>query len=294
MLTENKARSEWNNYTLCQLFANSEIKPCVCTSKHTHTHTQIRADSMFAVHEQIHHLSSQPLMLCLCSYLYVTQLQLPCLSFFIIVLPAQLPCLDSSTYSTMCCMIWLWSSYKCVFFSMLYYSSITTNVTGNRTVGLTLQGYWANVSTCSYAQWNGLTSAVLFPVLIKEVYNTWRKLDVSIHLNNSCSASAELKDHLRACITDKTTAYNWDPNENILTKSYKVNFDFLGGKERKKERKKKRKKENSPSEKLIYYNVFEIHLFHAKYTTNTFTYKNTLQLYFYYTNLVYLKSAKLE
>lgn len=170
MLTENKARSEWNNYTLCQLFANSEIKPCVCTSKHTHTHTH-RDSCRFDVCRFINRFITSHLNpWCSASVLIsinVTQLQLPCLSFFIIVLPAQLPCLDSSTYSTMCCMIWLWSSYKCVFFSMLYYSSITTNVTGNRTVGLTLQGYWANVSTCSYAQWNGLTSAVLFPVLIK-------------------------------------------------------------------------------------------------------------------------------
>ncbi len=140
-----------------------------------------------------------------------------CLFYYCFTCSIAMP--DSSTYSTMCCMIWLWSSYKCVFFSMLYYSSITTNVTGNRTVGLTLQGYWANVSTCSYAQWNGLTSAVLFPVLIKRSIipeGSWMFPFISTTV---CSASAELKDHLRACITDKTTAYNWDPNENILTKS---------------------------------------------------------------------------
>ncbi len=42
-----------------------------------------------------------------------------------------------------------------------------------------------------------------------------------------------------------------------------------------------------------------MHLFHAKYTTNNifFIYvllKNALQLYFWCTKLVYLKSAKLE
>jgi len=52
-----------------------------------------------------------------------------------------------------------------------------------------------------------------------------------------------------------------------------------------------------PSEKLIYY-IFKIHFFYTKYTTNTFTYYvlniNTLQLYFWYTKLIYLKSAKLK
>ncbi len=38
-----------------------------------------------------------------------------------------------------------------------------------------------------------------------------------------------------------------------------------------------------PSEKYIYSNIFDIHLFHTKYTTNTFTYvlnNNSKQFYF--------------
>ncbi len=48
----------------------------------------------------------------------------------------------------------------------------------------------------------------------------------------------------------------------------------------------------------MYLKVFERHFFHTKCTTNTFIFyvlnKNTLQLYFLYTKLVYFKSAKLE